>query len=109
MPYKDKAAKADAQRRRRERKRGTSGPPPGDAPGEAPQPSLPPLALRTPADVLAALEEAVNSARADQRAGPQVRARTIGFLASVLLKAIQVGDQEERLAEVERQLRGQKP
>lgn len=104
MPFKDPEKRREAERRRRAAKRGTALPP-----GANPPPPLPPIALKSPADVLAMLEESVNLARADTAAGPQVRARTVGYLASVALRALEVGDLAERVKALEARAQGATP
>jgi hypothetical protein len=53
--------------------------------------------LKTAADVLALLEEQVAAVRDDTEAGTLEKARTIGFLAGVSLRAIEAGDLAARL------------
>jgi hypothetical protein len=64
-----------------------------------------PLALATPADVLAVLEEQVNAVRADMFAEPHERARTLGMLCSIALRCIEAKDLDARLEVVERVLK----
>jgi hypothetical protein len=109
MPYADPEKRREAQRRRREKKRGISSPTPPDTP-DAPPLRRPVVAipLRTPHDVLAALEEALNAARADPIAGPQTTARTVGYLLAIGLKAIELSTIAARVEELERVLRRRK-
>ena len=63
-------------------------------------PDTPDLALRSVADVVAALGEAYNAVRAgrlDAKVG-----NCLGVLAGVLLRAIEGGDLEQRIASLER-------
>lgn len=53
--------------------------------------------LRTAADVLALLDEQVAAVRDDGDAGALEKARTIGFLAGVSLRAIEAGDLAARI------------
>jgi|SRR5215208_1859905 len=61
--------------------------------------------LDSPADVLALLAEQVNVVRSDARADPVERARTLGFLASLALRAMESRDLTARLEAVERVLK----
>lgn len=113
MPFKSPDARNRNQRERRAEKRdrlGAENPPGGDgpdapgAPTAEPEP-VAPIAIRTAADVLAAIEEAVNMVRADRRAGPQVKARSIGYLAAVAMKALEARDVAARLEAIEKVLK----
>ena len=64
-----------------------------------------PVPLDCPADVLALLAEQVNEVRADVRADPTERARTLGMLAGLALRAMDSRDLEARTAAVERVLK----
>ena len=64
-----------------------------------------PVPLDHPADVLALLAEQVNAVRSDASAEPTERARTLGFLASLALRAMEVRDLTARLEAVERVLK----
>jgi hypothetical protein len=57
--------------------------------------------LKTAADVLALLDEQVAAVREAPEAGTLEKARTIGFLAGVSLRAIEAGDLATRLEMVE--------
>jgi hypothetical protein len=57
--------------------------------------------LKTAADVLALLDEQVAAVRDDPEAGALEKARTIGFLAGVSLRAIEAGDLAARLEMLE--------
>ena len=57
--------------------------------------------LKTAADVLALLDEQVAAVREDPVAGTLEKARTIGFLAGVSLRAIEAGDLAARLEMLE--------
>ena len=65
----------------------------------------PPLPLEAPADVLAVIEEQVNAVRADPLAEPGEKARTLGFLSGLALRAIEAKDLAARLEAVERVLK----
>jgi hypothetical protein len=68
-------------------------------------PAPQPLPFETPADVLAVIAEQVNAVRADVNAEPQEKARTLGMLSSVALRAIEQKDLAARLEAVERVLK----
>jgi hypothetical protein len=74
----------------------------GDActtPGTTPVPL--PFRLQTAADVLRLLQEQVEAVRAEQEAGTLEKARTIGYLAGVALKAIDAGNLAARIEMLE--------
>jgi hypothetical protein len=64
-----------------------------------------PVAFDTPADVVAVIAEQVNAVRADPWADPAEKARTLGFLAGVALRAMEAKDLAARLEAVERVLK----
>jgi hypothetical protein len=64
-----------------------------------------PASLDSPVDVLALLEEQVNAVRADPLADPTERARTLGMLAGLALRAMDSRDLAARLEAVERVLK----
>ena len=64
--------------------------------------------LKTAADVLALLEEQVSAVRADPAAGTLEKARTLGYLATVSLRAIEVGSLAARLEALEAVLKARK-
>jgi hypothetical protein len=57
--------------------------------------------LQRAADVLALLDEQVDAVRNETEAGTLEKARCIGYLAGVALKAIEAGDLAARLEAVE--------
>ena len=57
--------------------------------------------LRTARDVLALLDEQVAAVRNDAEAGTLEKARTIGYLAGISLRAIEAGDLAARLEALE--------
>jgi len=67
-----------------------------------------PFRLKTAADVRALLEEQVGAVRSDDSLMTVERARTIGYLAGVSLKAIETGDLAARLEAVEATLKGRR-
>ena len=58
-----------------------------------------PVQVRSPQDVMALIEQAINDVLALENS--LARARTIGYLAGVTLKAQEVGEFEERLEAME--------
>ena len=68
-------------------------------------PAAAPVPLDQPADVLAVLAEQVNAVRADTAGDPNERARTLGFLAGLALRAMDGRDLAARLEAVERVLK----
>jgi len=60
--------------------------------------------LQTAQDVIDLLEEQVAAVRAEESAGALEKARAVGFLAGVALRAIEAGDLAARLEAVERVL-----
>jgi hypothetical protein len=61
--------------------------------------------LDRPADVLSLLAEQTNLVRADVLAEPGEKARTLGFLAGLALRAMEARDGTARLEAIERVLR----
>jgi hypothetical protein len=61
--------------------------------------------LQTAQDVIDLLEEQVEIIRAETEAGTLEKARTIGFLAGVALKAIEAGNLAARIEMLERVLK----
>ena len=92
MPFSDPDKARNYQREyRRTRRAGDSCTTPGTTP-------LPlPFRLKTAADVLQLLEEQVEAVRGEQEAGTLEKARTIGYLAGVALKAIEAGNLAARI------------
>jgi hypothetical protein len=64
-----------------------------------------PAPLDSPADVLALLEEQMNALRADPLVEPAEKARTLGFLGGLALRAMESRDLVARLEAVERVLK----
>jgi hypothetical protein len=97
MPYKD-AEKAREYHRDYQRMRRT-----GLTPGQTS--NLEGMArLRTARDVLALLEETINEVR-EAEADTLVKARCIGYLAGITLKAVETADLEARVEAVEETLK----
>ncbi len=64
--------------------------------------------LQTAADVLALVEEQVAAVRTDAEAKTLEKARTIGYLAGIALKAVEAGNVAARLEAVEFALKRRK-
>jgi hypothetical protein len=60
-----------------------------------------PFRLQTAADVLAMIEEQVEAVRAEEEAGTLEKARTVGFLAGIALRAIEAGNVAARVEMLE--------
>jgi hypothetical protein len=67
-----------------------------------------PFRLKTAHDVLALLAEQVQAVREESEAGTLERARTIGYLAAIALKAIETGDLAARLEALEAVLKARR-
>jgi hypothetical protein len=102
VPYADPEERRAYQR---EYKRGARAAD-GSNPPSTPRLTLLPegFRLKAAADVLALLEEQVEAVRADETAGTLERARCIGYLAGVSLRAIEAGQLAARLEALERAL-----
>lgn len=99
MPYKD------PEKRREYRKRWKHAQRAGD--GGPPRVSLvpEPVRVRTAQDVLTVLAEQLDAVRADGRLSTCERARTVGYLAGVALRAIEAGDLSVRMEALEAALK----
>ena len=64
-----------------------------------------PFRLRTAHDILALLGEQVEAVRNDQKAGTLEKARTIGYLAGISLKAVEAADLSARVESIERAMK----
>ena len=96
MPYRDPGKARNYQREyRRTRRVGDVCTTPGTT-------LLPlPFRLKTAADVLRLIEEQVGAVRDAQEAGTLEKARTIGYLAGVALKAVEAGNLAARIEMLE--------
>jgi hypothetical protein len=73
---------------------------------DPPEPMLPPsFRLRAAGDVVALLERQIEVVAADPRAATLEKARTIGYLAALGLKAIEVSNLAARLEALEAALK----
>ena len=102
MPYRDPNKRRDYDREYKRAARVGDCPTPG-------QTFVPlPFRLKTAADALKLLEEQVAAVRADPEAGTLERARCVGYLVGVALKAIEAGDLAARLEAVEAVLKARR-
>ena len=102
MPYKDPGKQQAYQREYgRLRRAGEA-----QTPGQTQVPI--PFRLKTAADVLALLEEQVSAVRAEPEATTLEKARVVGYLAGISLKAIEAGDLAARLEAVEAVLKARR-
>lgn len=95
MPYKDPEERREYQRGRR---RGSRVPP-----GSVDLPA--PFRLRAAEDLVALLEEQIDAVRTDPAAGTLEKARCIGSLITVALRAIEQRDLTVRLEALEAALK----
>jgi hypothetical protein len=70
-------------------------------PGDEPAVDLPPVRLKTAADVLSLLGQQIDAVLNDRGAGPLEKARLVGYLAGLGLKAIETGNLEGRIEMLE--------
>ena len=102
MPYRDPETRRAYDRDYKRTARAGGGPTPG-------QTLVPlPFRLKTAADVLKLLEEQVAAVRDDPETGTLERARCVGYLVGVALKAIEAGDLAARLEAVESVLKARR-
>jgi len=94
MPYKDPDAAREYQRQRKRIERAGGG-------TTHVQPVPLPFRLKTSADVIGLIEEQVGAVRAADDATTLEKARAVGFLAGVALRAIEAGDMAARLEALE--------
>ena|SRR6476660_3544048 len=100
MPYCDPERRRAYQRERKRLERAGR----TDSPTKTVLPE--PIRIQTARDVLALLNEQINLLRSDESLGTIQRARAIGSLAGVTLRAVESADLEVRLAAVESVLNG---
>ena len=96
MPYANADQARDYQREYRRLRRA------GDTcttPGTTPVPL--PFRLQTSADVLRLIEEQVQAVREDAEAGTLEKARVVGYLAGIALRAIETGNLAARVEMLE--------
>lgn len=104
MPYKDKEKTRAYQREYKRLQRAGESITPG-------QTLIPlPFRMKTAQDILSLLAEQVQAVRdaPEEEAGTLERARCIGYLCGIGLKAVEVADLEGRLASMEQILKGRK-
>jgi hypothetical protein len=96
MPFADPDRARDYQREYRRTRRAGN---PCTTPSTTPLPL--PFRLQTAADVLRLLEEQVAAVRDDGAAGTLEKARAVGYLAGVTLRAIEAGNLAARVEMLE--------
>ena len=102
MPYKDPETRRDYQRDYKRMQRAGSSQTPG-------QTFVPlPFRLKTAYDVLGLLEEQVDAVRNEPDAGTLEKARCIGYLAGIALRAVEVADLSARVESMERVVKSRK-
>ena len=104
MPYRDRE-KQRAYQREYSRSRRL---PAGVCQTPARTPIPPEFRLQTARDVLDLLTEQIQAVRADAKAGTLERARCVGYLAGIALKAVETADMAERVEALERVLKTRK-
>jgi len=67
-----------------------------------------PFRLKTAYDVLGLLEEQVDAVRNEPDAGTLEKARCIGYLAGIALRAVEVADLSARVESMERVVKSRK-
>ena len=103
MPFADPGRRRDYQRERaRLRRAGRA-----DAPAKVELPA--PVRIATARDVLDLIAEQINLLRADLSLGTVERARCLGGLAGVALRAVETADLEARLMALEAVLKVRTP
>lgn len=96
MPFRDADKARSYQREYRRTRRAGDG---RTTPGTTPLPL--PFRLKTAADVLELLADQVEAVRVEQKAGTLEKARTIGYLSGIALKAIEAGNLATRIESLE--------
>ena len=102
MPYKDLERQRDYQREYKRMQRAGS----SQTPGQTLLP--PPFRLKTARDVLALIEEQVQAVRDEPEAKTLEKARAVGYLAGIALRAVEAADLSARLEAVELVLKRRK-
>jgi hypothetical protein len=99
MPFKDPERARAAKRAWKQRRA---------AMGSTVEPGRTPSAIRIEQarDVRGLLAETINAVRQEPNARTLEKARVVGFLAGVSLRAIEAGDLEARVEELEKQING---
>ena len=97
MPYRNPEAQRAYKREwARMNRTGSRGTPGGTLPA--------PFRLQTAQDILILLQEQVDAVRADDRVETLGKARCIGYLASIGLRAVEVADVSGRIEALEQEL-----
>jgi hypothetical protein len=103
MPYRDSERRRDYQREYRRTRRAGDG---CTTPCTTPVPLA--FRLQTAADVIDLIEDQVKAVRAEKGAGTLEKARVVGYLAAIALKAIEAGDMAARVEALEAVLKTRK-
>jgi hypothetical protein len=106
MPHKDPEQRRECDRRRAAARRAKRREAVAGAVLLPASPPSAPMPLRSASDVVSIIAEQVAAVRADPAAGIQTRARTVGFLLSVGLKALEIADLAARIAIIEERVGG---
>lgn len=101
MPYADPERRRAAQREAQRRRRAGGG---DRQPTRQPLPALVELKYATARGVVELLHGQAEAVLSDQRLGTLERARCLGYLAAVLLRAVEVADVAARVEALERRL-----
>ena len=99
MAYADPTKQRDYQRDYKRLRRAGS----CQTPGQTLLPA--PFRLQTARDVLGLIAEQVEAVRAEPEAGTLEKARVVGYLASVALRAVETADLADRLEALERAMK----
>ncbi len=102
MPYRDPERRQAYQREYKRMQRAGG----GQTPGQTQLPGS--FRLKTAQDVVALLEEQINNVREEPEAGTLEKARAVGYLAGIALKAVETADLAGRVEAVERVLKRRK-
>jgi hypothetical protein len=104
MPYKSQEKQRDYQRDYARLRRGPAGV--CQTPGQTQLPSE--FRLRAARDVLELVAEQVGAVRNETEAGTIEKARCLGYLATIALRAVEVAELADRVDSLERALKARK-
>jgi hypothetical protein len=102
MPYSDPQKRRDYSREYARLQRGGG----CQTPGQTQLPAA--FRLQTARDVLDLIAEQVQAVRIEAEAGTLEKARCIGYLAGIALKAVEVADLADRIEAIERVFKNRK-
>ena len=100
MPYADPERQRAAKRASERKRRAAHGSTDGSVTRTLPLP----VRVETAADILNLLSDAIGEVRAEMQAGALDRARAVGYLAGIALRAVETSGLEARLAALEEAL-----